>query len=328
MVKTAASAPQSSTTYTQEYCMPVADDFGTPPDTELMRDPLYHSLVSDAIGLVEVAHSRPNMRTGMTELETGEAAARAVKTLGCCACKLSGTCTVYENLLERSVEGKKNMEFTGKLAMLTAGPAWLTAGRMNLAGISVDKLAEISEGGPEKAKESAATGSFDLDTMLGGVQNEFEGLVTKSSLPELASIQQVDPKAEMESHLLTTKHGDRFRVIDASEAFGFKGHRLTPADSEYQILTGKLLQRMNELDAQSHPQIMTADSNNKMQKVIDRRGSATLFELRMSGKNRLYAFVEPNDPDDLTRIVILGAHGGDAKTQQEFIAAATPSAQS
>jgi len=106
-------------------------------------------------------------------------------------------------------------------------------------------------------------------------------------------------------------------VIDASGAIDFHTkHDLSPQDSEYGVLVAKFLERLEAPDKKGNPQILSPD--NKMQKAI---GNG-VHEIRMVDKNRMYFALAPGTKDNPeTRIVLLGAHGGDEDTQDEFIQA-------
>ena len=126
---------------------------------------------------------------------------------------------------------------------------------------------------------------------------------------------------ELIAHNIQTQNGHALTVLDASEsAASRQATHNRESVGEYVILCGKLLGRMVDVGPDGMPQIMRQDQ--KMQKSISPINGGTLFEMRMNGKDRLYFTVvkQPEGEQGPTaRIVILGSHGGDERTQQEFI---------
>lgn len=254
-----------------------------------------------------------NARSG-SRLETGEAAKEAITTLGCDACRLSGVCIV-KGLLEDKVEkGHTESELARHATMLDSAPQWLAAARLSRSGADPAQLYAATQS-VESTKRALATGTLNLEDLLAGVTNETEGLATKADFPELNEFAGVDPDKKIEMQRLAAENGNVFLVADASDAVGFKGEPLGAA--EYGILTGKLLERMLQPGGDGRtPQVLSPD--NTMQKVLTTTGNGHLDEIRMSGKNRLYATVAPLN-DGTVRIIILGNHGGDASTQRAFL---------
>lgn len=253
------------------------------------------------------------------ELDNGVAARRTIKMLGCGACDLAkvDVCKVKDDLESRAETAETNASAYEQLDMITSAPSWLNAARINLTGHTAAELQEKTKDA-EAAKAFVAEGG--LNAFLAETTNSFAGVFTKQDLPELKNAAAIDDKEELLGTKITTKNGDIFTVIDASEAVGFAGE--TPDDLSYGVLTGKLLNRMRERDQRDQPQILNEDF--KMQKTLATgMPSAPLTEIRMASKNRLYCTITPDAESGETRIIILGAHGGDTKTQNEFIAHAT-----
>lgn len=298
----------------QEYCPDVGSEFGKPPDTELMRAPGIQPVIEEISDRLEATHAKT-----APELETGEAAARVIQSLGCSACELEldSACAVSAMLQERVIVGQANRELREKVDMLASSPSWLTAARLNLTNTMPETLVRLA-GSPEEVKSAMANGELDLDKLLAGATNHTEAIYnSRSELPEeLRRLKNLKLDEPLEAQEITTSEGDTFSVIDASSALPARGE--PPSREDYGILNGKLLSRMSARDEKGNPHILSADQ--KMQKPIKKVGSAWIYEIRMNGKNREYILVQPGtDEDKRTRITILGAHGGDARTQRDFI---------
>lgn len=313
------ATPESN--FTQEVCDVVAEDIGNPPDQSLFlefSDVLAEQAEQQATDL-EAAALYNNGDYDPTDLRTGEAAVRAQKTLGCLGCLLSEQCHLKVAIDKKIAAGEENR----KLDMIASAPAWLTAGRLARSGVDEKELTEQLKD-RESAKQARADGSLDIDGLLGGVTNELAGeVVTRNDLPELENFSAIDQDALLQPQLITTETGNKYVVVDASNATSFNGPKPTVGD--YKILSSKLLGRMIENDAQGNPHVLTADRT--MQKPIRRLDKSHVDEFRMNGKSRFYAVIVPSpkgQPDIAARITILGAHGGDEKTQQSFISTIIP----
>lgn len=296
-------------------CEPVQLEFGRPPDTDLLTDPDNEPFIFEISANLVDSHTYDRR-----EVDNGVAPRRAIQLLGCGACDLAkvNVCTIKTDLESRAEEAESNRGVLEKATMLITAPDWLNAARVNLSGSSPDELIAMEDQGIDTLKELDAEGT--VDKWLAGSKNELEGIYKKADLPELANVACIDKDAELVAHKIETDNGDVFTVIDATLPVGFTG--TAPDALSYGVLTGKLLNRMRERDPQGNPQIMTADSNNKMQKSITRMESgANTFEIRMNGKKRLYVVVQPNaGKGEAARITIMGSHGGDERTQKDFIA--------
>lgn len=304
--------PTTTITLNGEPCAPVANEIGNPPEVELLED--FSDVLTDVAYQAEAAHTRNPM-----ELDTGEAAKRAQLALGCAGCILAEVCPTREALDTKIEEGEKNAELLPKLQMIAASPAWLTDVRLVQNGLTAEDL-RVKTRTVESTLAALDDGSLDVDAFLGDVKNSPEKMVSKKDIPELANFASINPDAVLSPHNIETKNGDHFVVIDASNDVGF--HESAPEGNGYNILLSKLLGRMSAQNAQGNPLVLTVDPNNTaMQKSIRRLDNSDVFEMRMGGKNRLYFSVSrPQDRPDLTaRVIILGAHGGDEKTQQNFI---------
>lgn len=293
----------------KEICTPLAIEIGEPPELALMLDPGFEQEMQAVANRVQWENARDD-----NELDTGRAAKRAIAAMGCDACKLSGVCVVRTKLEDKIESGKTEMSLERTATMLAAAPQWLAAARINRSGVDPAALHEtISD--RERAKKALADGTLDAAVLLAEVTNETEGLVTKQDLPELSGFAGVDPDKKVELQRLATDNGDVFLVADASNMVNFRSAPLPGA--EYGVLAGKLLERMAQRGQNGKPQVQSPD--NTMQKVLRATAIGHFDEIRMSGKNRLYATVTPDPEQNLTRIVILGNHGGDASTQQAFL---------
>jgi len=298
----------------QNACLPIQEEFGTPPDVDLMTHPDFADTVEHVAMSLESAHSYLDTSEG-----AGEAARKVIATLGCAGCKLE-VCSVNDVLEQHVAQGKADRLLRQKTTMFETAPRWLSVARLNQPDIQPETLKKLREAAssssPQTTEDLMKSGDLDLDELLGDVSNEFNGLYTKQELPELAAIANVSNEATVTAHSVTTKNSDTFLVIDASDAVGFHGESAPPRD--YAILATKLLDRMSERDSSGKPQILSAD--NKMQKPIYKLGGVPVFELRMNGKNRMYIAVDSSQKDGQPyRITILGSHGGDAATQRAFL---------
>lgn len=297
---------------TQIACGPVQQEFGRPPDPDLLHDPAFSGVVTDVAANLEAAHAYLDMGE-----ERGAAAQKVLDDLGCVACELNVTCPVNRTLKEKVATGQANRELRQKAAMFQNAPAWLTIARLNQPSISpeVSKKILAAAGDVHKTDELLESGELDLDQLLGDVTNELAGTYTKATLPELQKVRNADPDAVIGGHTITTQNGDKFTVLDASKAVGFSG--TAPSRADYIVMVNKLLGRMSSRDEQGKPQILNADG--KMQSPIYQLNGVPVFELRMNGKNRMYLAIDSSQTEEPPRITILGSHGGDAETQRAFL---------
>ena len=291
----------------EDYCSPL----GAVADAELntlVADPDLRDDLVDTAQQAEYARIRRG-----DDLESGAAARRAVEEIGCMTCMLSDVCIVNDYFQDKITQGEEHETFMDAATMLASAPRWLNAARFHRSGLDGRNMLEkLTKGSEAQRLEVAA--SVSLSDLIGDTKNTFDGERTKADIPAINTMQVIDPKAQLPTHDITTKNMT-YTVTDASEAIGFKADRLSP--EEYGVLASKLLNRMEEVGSDGNPQIFTAD--NKMQKVITRQGNATLFEIRMRGKNRLYFWLTPENKQGQPEIVILGSHGGDESTQKTFI---------
>jgi hypothetical protein len=296
----------------QSYCTLVEDTFGQNAP-ELM--PYF---AEDGAAVADTAEAL-QARFG---LEDGTAAEKAMASLGCGACQLSGVCTVRENLETRRDIGKENAELTSNLAMLGTAPRWLTAARLQNSDLTIEDVKRYASD-PETTQAAMASGELDIESLLGGVANQPLKPRNKSSVPALRALASFPEDATAPSTLITTETGDNFVVIDASDALTSRPE--SPPEKDYGILMSKLLNRMSERGADGQPQILHPD--NTMQKVIGKLGGQSLQEFRKSGKSRAVCTVatpesgaeQTEDYPVTATITILGSHGGDEATQQQFL---------
>lgn len=308
--------PRPTQAPSQANCAPVGAEFGTPPNQELLNDPNIAEVIEEVGDRLGAAHPT-NSYAGNETVRRGQEAALAIKAIGCTACELSNTCAVQTNLEERVSLGQKTANILEKTEMIGNAPTWLSAARLQTSGMtSKDIRTLVTDWGA--AQEAIQDGT--LDRFIGATTNRAAKPVIKAQLPELAAIGSIPKDKPLRSDIVTVKTGKTFTVVDASVDHGSKDSITDESRKEYGILCAKLVERMGSDDRSGDPQIFHQDQ--KMQKTIRRLGDAELYEMRMSGKNRLY-FTVTKTPDDesgsIGRIVILGAHGGDASTQRKFI---------
>jgi len=298
----------------QPNCAPVGDEFGRPVSVELLKDPDYSEVIDQVGANIEATHA-----LGDNDLETGEAAGRALKALGCAACELDNVCAVRDMLSEKVEIGAVNQLVMEKTEQITAAPTWLKAARFQMSGISSQELRTLLTDS-EAAKTSMDDGL--LDKLIGDVVSEPAAPMMKHDLPELSGTHSIPTDKPLRTDTIRTPNGKAFTVVDATIGLGSKDDITDESRKEYGILCAKFVERLKETGADGLPQILKQDQNQTMQKTIYRRGDAEIFEMRMSGKNRLYFSVVklPNeDGQPIARLVILGAHGGNAQTQRAFI---------
>lgn len=294
-----------------EVCIPVSNEIGTPPDIALMVDPDFNQEMKEVADRVESTHTWQT-----NELDNGEAAQRAITTLGCDACKLSEVCVVRSTLGDKVEAGKENGDLQESLTMLASAPRWLAAARLGKTNTDTAELRSIISD-TERTKTALADGTLDTQKLLAGIENHPEGLMGKANLPELAGIDSIDANTQFEAQRIETENGNQFIVIDASAAVGFKEKPLT--SGEYGVLATKFLDRLTELDQTGQPQILNPD--NTQQKVVRNTTVGHIDEVRRGGKkDRLYVSIAPASEavGETTRLVILGDHGGDYSTQDAF----------
>jgi hypothetical protein len=291
------------------HCPPLGTDIDRDVQNMLLEPDLRQEFAAD---FDQAANDVEQANVWRTEdLENGTAAQRAME-IGCSACALADVCVIKEALETRFTEGKEHESFMNVATMLASAPAWLSAARINRSGVDgVQMLKKL--GSADEAERLYAAGELPLRSLVGKTTNHISDEISKKDHPLLRTLDKVDPEARLSIYEIETPVGT-YDVIDASKAVGFNGEPLGP--HEYGNLTSKLLNRMEEADNTGKAQIFTAD--NKMQKVISKRGDATLFEMRMSGKNRLY-FWASQPKNGNAQITIIGSHGGDEATQHRFI---------
>jgi len=310
MVVETQTAP--ATALPQEQCAPVGDEFGTPASPELLQDPEFKEVVEEMSANLIAAHA-----IVAEDLESGEAAGRALKSLGCVACELSTVCTVRETLTERAESGRETQAILDKAKMISNAPTWLKAARFNKSGMTPGDIQTLLTDN-NAAAEAMENGV--LDRLIGDATNKPLKPTTKDEIPEVAGVSVVPKDKPLRTDEITNKHGQKFVVVDATNQNYPRENVTAESRAEYGILTAKLVDRMNALGPDGKPLVLTPD--NKMQKQLRHTGSGSVYEIRMRGKNRLYISVTPspeNTTDAVARIVILGAHGGDASTQRAFI---------
>lgn len=295
-----------------EDCHPVSREFGSPPDVDFMDE-----LQEDPSTFAEIAQEiEMGFTRQLEEATNGEAARRALE-LGCKVCEISEVCSIKPVLEERVMIDQENSRLLEKIQMIDTAQDWLVAARVNRLK---DSQVDITQD-PEK-----------VDDLLANTTNEINGIFTIKDFPELDRIPNLDPEATVESQTILTESGNKFEVIDISTEIDFRGAYL--GSQEYGVLCSKLLERMDCNDKSGEPSVMSPD--NIMQKPIKegcssdgKSGSlkglvdlgssgARLYELRKSNKDRMY-FIATKTPDDSKRIIILGSHGGNEKTQINFL---------
>jgi len=280
-----------------------------------MRDPELSSVVKEVVTNIEAANARKSQ-----EIDTGDAASRALASLGCTACEISGECAVKEMLQDRAEQGSEKTEISNQATMTDEAPLWLKAARFNNMGVKPERFIELATD-TDQTRAALKSGEINTEQWLGGVENQLNNRYVKSQLPEIQKIGTVNERREFEAHELLTAAGHRIEVIDTSQPPNPDPNQITDGSrSEYAILCSKLLSRITEVGQDGLPQIMKQDQI--MQKTIGKVKGGRIDEIRMSGKNRLYFTIvdDPNgDSNTLARIVILGTHGGDQTTQARFI---------
>ncbi|HUC89723.1 MAG TPA: hypothetical protein VMR45_02890 [Patescibacteria group bacterium] len=280
-------------------CPSIENTYGEPialanPDAELIAE-----LVADDL---QQNQELAAMQRGVIE---EQAALKAVETANCASCVLSGLCLVRQNLQERIRLGAADRDFLRVSTMLAKSPVWL-------------KLARAGQGAA-KTQDSVAEYNTDPGELLCGVENTPVRVANKREVPALQTIRSLRDNAPVSTCEITTSSGHKFEVIDASQANTFSGPM--PSKDDAETLFGKLLGRIKGDDGKGMPQIMNADQI--MQKQIAKIGGNWVYEIRMNNKNRAYVLIERLNSGDAdapeARLVILGSHGGNEKTQRKFI---------
>lgn len=318
VIGTASAQPQSPVTAPadapkgHEPCIYVSREIGSGPDADA-------ALLRDIPGVAfEIALSMVKERDRL-ENHHKLLGSLAMSDVQCETCRIANDCRVREYLT-----GFSRIEEIGVAAREPQDIPWvITFGRLQrirdippLTQLASDlrmihrqpEGTETVEIDVQKVRESR--GGISLDRTAKPPQYKGE------DLPEIIPFAAIEPDATFIGTPLTTEAGHRFEFVDASNAIHFKGPQ--PSENELAVLCGKFLGRMVEVGPDGRPLLLAPD--NTMQKVISTLpGGAVLCEMRMSGKNRLYFTVVQSAPDEPVRVVFLGAHGGDAGTQRDFI---------
>lgn len=309
------NTPDQQTTQPRtEICLPVSESFGSIDPNELTEMMTYtdaSELSSSIADQVSWTHAE---RDG--DVESGIASVRAIKALGCETCVLAG-CQVRDILNEQGPSSPERQTLA-VIDQLLSAPKWLKAARVNVFGQEeFDKLAA-----PEYVKQQMQKGELNPVELLGDTESTFIGTADPRTIPELANVNLKEGAEHLERHVIKKigEKGPGVEVIDATAAVDTG---VEPAETtQLMNLVNKLLTRIRGVDERGMPQILTPDS--KMQSSLHVKvqpGAIGRFdELRMNGKNRLYLVVTPPKDSEPARVVILGSHGGDAKTQERLIA--------
>lgn len=335
-------------------CEVVPATFGVPVDMQLMHDfpeeaqsIVEQRLLSTAIPYdVELSNMPWEVARAV---EIGNKSQRIKFELGCTACNYSGECSV-EKLLDRNSEQGMLIEGVNKdMSMLASAPSWLRTVRGRKTGVDITTPeGERTVGGQLKSLLSTDTQHDTIPIPTENIKQEFHQLLggvinaplpdkSIEELPSLANLTAVEQRAKLGRSVPGTRiqfEGDEARtydVYDATAVVDFKGEPLSREDNG--IILEKLYDRIHEVDAKGQAQIAHPDGT--MQKPLHKGRSTSLvpnlYELRMNGKNRLYFTYEAADThaeDTRTRlksgtnsgrIVILGGHGGDVSTQNDFL---------
>lgn len=303
----------------QQPCEPVTWTFGDPIDHELF----YHPEMRDeheTIALnVQGVHARHDK-----SIETGEAAQRAVESLGCTACSLAVSCPVRTILTDKIESAENATRFADITREIVEAPDWLAAARLNNPDVNPERLQQIASD-QEVALEALMNG--ELETYISGVTSKPAGNFRKTDLPEIALISAIKEDATLEAYDIQTETGHRYTVIDASGANTSRAND-SPEDRRryFGILCEKFVGRLQGTGKNGLPLVLQPDS--KQQKAIQSYGLYRMDEMRKAGKDRMYFMVTraTYDSDITARIVLLGSHGGNEATQQTFIDDMQPSA--
>lgn len=239
--------------------------------------------------------------------------------------QICGPCVAKANCLARfAVE--RRIRFTEELinherllTMVATSPRWLTHARLQRAGMTLANLDEVTAT-PEAYQAAVDSGKFNLADFVVGANNTPGREVLKDQLPELEKLTGVSPIAVFRETLLATASGTVFSVLECPEGTtNFRGEPLTIG--MYRLLVYKMYKDLTEPPATDggEPPIFTPDG------VAQKKLHLTVADVREyrkpTTKERLYITVVRGDGTLAKphRVIILGGHSGDARTQQEFL---------
>jgi hypothetical protein len=283
---------------------------GSDADTQLLRETPGVAF-EIAMGIVR----ERNVYSAPRHIPLGEL---AMRDLACDTCSLAPDCRVKEYLT-----GFSYMEEIGVASREPQTVPWvITVGRMQ-RNRTVPPLPALANELREVLQEPDSGRAVRIDLQdvresMGGItlDNTVKAAEYKGTdLPEINTFAAITADTRIAGVTMVTDTGQRFEFVDASKCIDFKG--VQPSANEFAVLCGKFLGRIIETSHDNKPLIMTPD--NKMQKTISSVPGGQLYEMRMSGKNRLYFTVRQPVQGEPIRIIFLGAHGGDADTQRDFI---------
>src|SRR4051794_30471489 len=109
---------------TIEYCPPVGEVYGTPPDKEMLQATELKAGHDEIAANIEASYAQRAL-----SLEDGTAARRAMDNLGCVACYQATTCQVRESLKQRMIVGEENARIVGMSREIEEAPRWLKTAR-------------------------------------------------------------------------------------------------------------------------------------------------------------------------------------------------------
>ncbi len=289
-----------------ELCDPVHDAFGRNPGDaiQMMHDPALASL-AQPLALETAQNTIAGIPAHILANDDRlSPAAQAMTTLECNTCVAAGKCLVNRTLHETNELWHENQEMAALARELDGAPWWVTMVRATAFPGGKERLPQLHS---DKQAFQVARKSGELDDLLGEVIRcrELQPMA-KDMVPELANIASVQPGKAFPTYALTTRSGNQLTVVDASVEFD------PIIESDLVILFTKFIARLNATGSNGRAQIETADSI--MQRPVLRKQDAVIFEIRMSGKGRLY-FTVSGSKQRSPRITLIGYHGRDEGAQ-------------
>lgn len=162
------------------------------------------------------------------------------------------------------------------------------------------------------------------ESVLSGASEEQMPGVFVDDIPELAGYRHYKAGIECPVTRITTRKGIVLEIIDASASIDNDACK-SAATEESRDLCGKLFEYIVQYDENGVPLLYSSttqrERNRKIKRIVRAR-SASCYEVKQGAtKNRLYILREQGEGtiENPYRVIIMGGHGGDERTQKEFI---------
>lgn|GEM_PF-2352124 len=251
--------------------------------------------------------------------------------LRCMDCVLTDVCPIdvqLSNFAERQEALQKRQEDEGVFDAVLGGPKWLLIHGLHQNNLTTKKLREVVTAAVQSNNRTGILqdAGIDIASLHAGITYRKIANLAQGDFPSVLqhALTAVRNNKSFETHTVDFNDGAlrTIAVTDLTPVNGFNG--VMPSEQEYGILIAKLVEAMRGVDANGQ----LPNLNLRMVNIIRNfEGGGKVLEMRMGGKNRMYSvfFSIFSETDEnglpMYRMVIIGAHGGNADTQKDFLSA-------